>query len=281
MIDSHLLRNVCRYVALDVLHAQAKLCRRMSLLERNRVQILNFHEVRPAHQMGLDRLIRALAQSHTFVSYSDALDRMWTGRIDKPYIAMSFDDGFKSAMHATSILKRHGIKACFFVCPSIIGERDPCKVKSFCVERLLTYPQEFMTWTDVENLVKAGHEIGSHSMDHPVISALPETAADEQIEESFAVLKRRIGSARHFAWPFGLFHHFNARGARATFEVGFESCASAERGCHTAQVERRALCVRRDNVVASWPTSHVMYFMARNARSASNADGRWPDGWEL
>jgi peptidoglycan/xylan/chitin deacetylase (PgdA/CDA1 family) len=281
MITSQSLRDAARHVALDVLHAQAKLSRQMAALKRNRIQILTLHEVLPSERMDLDRLLSDLARSHSFLSYSDALDRMWNGRIDKPYVAITFDDGFKSAVEASAILKRHGIKGCYFVCPSIVGERDPRKVKAFCVERLLTFPQEFMTWMDIENLAKDGHEIGSHSMDHAVISALPETAVVEEIGQSFEVLKRRIGSTRHFAWPFGRFRHFSERGARATFDVGFESCASAERGCHTVPLSQRSLCVRRDNVAAKWPTSHVMYFMARNARPASDGAGRWPDGWKL
>ena len=86
------------------------------------------HTLPADEERGFRRQIELLlARGQRLVSYSEAVDRVLTGRIDAPYIAFSFDDGFESCRWAGVILREYGTPACFFVCPSIIGETDPIR----------------------------------------------------------------------------------------------------------------------------------------------------------
>ncbi len=144
-------------------------------------------------------------------------------------------------------------------------------------------PTEFLSWDDVETLLKEGHEIGSHTMTHPNLARLPVQEVQYEVGESFELLTERIGSIEHFSWPFGRFFHFSPVAARTVFDAGYKSCASAERGCHVTTSEKQVadLCLRRDHMVAGWPIDHAFYFMARNSRTASMRCDRWPPEWNV
>lgn len=252
-------------------------------LDRPRVQVLMVHDIGESGEAEFTRLIETLAQRHRFISYSDAVDRILTGRIDAPYLSVTFDDGLISTRIAARVLSRFGISACFFLVPPFVGETDARKIEEYCRKGLNISPTGFINWDDVEELLRNGHEIGGHSMTHTVFSSLSESALRDEVGGSYRDLKRRFGAVRHFAWPFGHFSHFSAQAARIVFETGYESCASAQRGCHVTGVEGppRDLCVRRDLVVVGESTAHLLYFLARNGLRADAAANHWPAEWKV
>lgn len=247
-------------------------------LARPRVQLIYIHHTFEDEAENLDRLLRQLSKHHEFVSHSEAVRRVLSGRIDAPCIGISSDDGFKNNLIAAEILQRHGIKACFFINPAVVGERDPERIRRHCEGSLQMPPIEFLDWDDVERLLKAGHEIGAHTMTHFNIAAAPEQRIVEDMEQCRAILKQRCGIAEHFAFPFGRFEHFSEVGRRAVFAAGFTSCASAERGCHiaTPNLAPERLCLRRDNVVLGWSLRHIQYFLSRSARRAHQSNDLFP-----
>jgi peptidoglycan/xylan/chitin deacetylase (PgdA/CDA1 family) len=254
-----------------------------SALSKERVQFLYLHHVVKDEADSFRLLLRALLNTgHRFIAYSEAVERVLKGNIDGgPHVSFSFDDGLKSCLRAARIMSEFGAKGCFFVCPSMIGETDPQKVEEFCFKRLNKPPMEFLSWEDVGTLLEEGHEIGAHTMTHLNLAEIPIDQMQEQIGGSFDALAERVGKPKHFSWPFGRFSHFGAVPAKTVFGAGFESCASAERGCHVARSEKQKieLCIRRDHVVADWPLNHTLYFMARNSLRASAHNDKWPPEW--
>src|SRR5699024_1017343 len=81
-------------------------------LKKNRVQNLYFHFLPESETDNFRKLIRRLSEDHYFLSYSDAIMRIKSGEIDKPYLSISFDDGFESNRLAAEILAEEGISAC-------------------------------------------------------------------------------------------------------------------------------------------------------------------------
>lgn len=275
-------RGVLRHIALSTLSTSHRITGGMaSALSRDRVQFLYMHHVFEDEEDSFRSLLQALSLEHRFVSYSEAVDRVLSGDIDGPYLAVSFDDGLKNCLSAARIMGEFGITACFFVCPPMVGETDYQKIKEFCFQELGMPPTEFLSWDDVETLLREGHEIGSHTMTHPDLARLSVQQVQDEVGESFEVLTDRIGEVKHFSWPYGRFFHFSPAAARTVFDTGFRSCASAERGCHVTNSEKQEtdLCIRRDNVVAGWPINHSLYFMARNSQRASVRCDQWPPGW--
>ena len=241
-----------------------------------RVQVLYLHHLWPAEMEPFKVLLRILSSNYTFLSYSDAFARIASRSIDRPYMTFSADDGFKDNIYIAEILEEFGAKAAFFVCPRIIGERDTGQIRRFCAQRLHCPESVFLDWPDIEQLLKHGHEIGSHTQRHANLAQCSADEAREEIEKSREDLGARCGPITHFAWPYGRFSDFNGRARDLVFDAGYHSCASAERGCHRPQrkgSEQRDLCIRRDHVVAKWPPSHILSFITRNALcTADSAD---------
>jgi peptidoglycan/xylan/chitin deacetylase (PgdA/CDA1 family) len=239
------------------------------------------HHLQPDEIGPLRKLLKRLKEDHCLIIYSDAVEKIKRGNIDRPYITITFDDGLKSSLRASQIIKEFGTRACFFICPSVIGQKDDQKIKEFCSQKIHRPPMEFLNWDDVEILMKEGHEVGSHSMNHENLGGLPIDRIQAEIVESFEILRKRIGGVRHFAWPYGRFSEFTPAAARIVFETGFQSCASAERGCHVLKREGDdfSLCIRRDPIMAKWPLSHILYFLSRSSKRASILDNQWPLGW--
>ena len=105
-------------------------------LEVPRVQFLYIHHVFKDEEKPLDILLKRLSRHHQFITYNDAVNKILTGTIDKPYITFSSDDGFKNNLRAAEILNRYDAKACFFINPGIVGETNFDKIKKYCTDIL-------------------------------------------------------------------------------------------------------------------------------------------------
>lgn len=276
-------RNPMRRTTLSLMSRLYRMRRIIpSALDTPRVQFVYLHDIAEHEENDFRDLIAVLGKNHRFISYSEAVDRIRNNLIDAPYLSISFDDGFKSCIRATRILNEFGIKSCIFICPPIIGETDSQKVNYFCNQRLFVSHNEFLSWDDVGNIISDGHEIGGHTITHPNIAQLSIHEMEYEIGHCFKLLIEHLGQVRHFSWPFGRFHHFSARAANIVYDSGFESCASAERGCHTkATPELVKLCIRRDNLQANWPIDHILFFLARNILKPLPRNDGWPKQWHI
>ncbi|HVF40306.1 MAG TPA: polysaccharide deacetylase family protein [Gemmatimonadaceae bacterium] len=244
----------------------------------NGIHFLYLHHVPQNELDDFRRLVSTLGRDYRFLSYSEAVRRIAGAEIDDRYVALSFDDGLACTLKAADVLSERGISACFFLVTSIIGVNDSEAVARFSHDRLGLSPAKFMEWQDIDWLLASGHEIGGHTRTHANLGLVSDADAASEIEGCFDDLRRQIGAPVHFAWPFGRFAAFSAHAAATVFQAGFKSCASGERGCH-AFVHRsdpQQLCVRRDLVAASWPASHIRYFLRRSRRRASPLDNLWP-----
>ncbi len=272
-------RTITRGLALHGMSTLYKLTGRMDALERNRVQFIYLHHLFPEEEESFRNLIRALIRNHRLVSFSEAVDRVKTGNIDKPYACFSFDDGLQQNLPAGKILAEFGVSGCFFICPSFVGETDRRKLKEICENRFAMPAMDLLSWKEVEEMVKDGHEIGSHTMNHPVLARISKAQMQNEIAESREVLTRRLGQVKHFAWPEGRFFHFTPAAAEAVYNAGYDSCVSAERGCHISQPSMPNFCIRRDYISARWPLGHSFYFLAKNSLTAVEGNHGWPQDW--
>lgn len=266
------IRSFVRNIALDMLSLKFELSDFRAELEKPRIQFLYIHHIFEDEAENFSKLLKELAKYHSFISYSEAVNKILNNEIDKPYIAFSSDDGFKNNLIAAKILNEFNIKACFFINPDTIGMKDFSQIKIFCKNRLLLPPIEFMDWDDVNRLLKNGHEIGSHTMGHINVAITNTSQVKENLIQSKDILDKRCGNIAHFAYPYGRFFHFHQEALNLVFETGYSSCASAERGCHIApgrKLKTEELFIRRDLVIGDWNIKHVKYFILKNAINAS------------
>ncbi|HEU5317277.1 MAG TPA: polysaccharide deacetylase family protein [Chloroflexota bacterium] len=109
---------------------------------------------------------------------------------DKPLV-LTFDDGWETQFHnAAPVLQAEGVPATFFVITRFLGQIPG-----------------YMSWDQVRTLKELGHDIESHTQNHPSVDKLyaeDAGAALAELWESLAVLERRLGhSQRLFAYPNG------------------------------------------------------------------------------
>lgn len=275
-------RRVLRHVAVGGLAVGAGVTGRTSKgLQRPRVHLVYTHSLPVRFERQFDRLLGKLKEHHDLVGYSEAVRRLREGRFARPTVAFSFDDGFASNVRAAEILERHGATGCFFVCTGLVGLTDPDDVRRFFRMPKATL-QSAMTWSDLDRLRSSGHEIGGHTVSHRDLASLTTDEIDFEIGASFSTLQRHLGDVKHFAWPYGRFDNFTPSAARATFDAGYETCASAERGAHIEQAGMvpHRLCLRRDHLMPQWGSRQSMYFIGASARASTAEMNGWPPGWD-
>jgi peptidoglycan/xylan/chitin deacetylase (PgdA/CDA1 family) len=266
------LRGKLRTYVLDGLSVWDKLKGIEHELNKPRIQFLYIHHVFRDEEIGLEKLLKKLSLHHEFLSYSDSVTKILEGKIDKPYICISSDDGFKNNIKAAEILNEYNAKACFFINPFIVENKSFDDIKEHCKKRLNFPPVEFMNWNDIERIQKMGHEIGSHTMQHINVAITEKANFIEDCNRTFEILQKQCGEAKHFAFPYGRFFHFNEIGREIVFNSGFISCATAERGCHINHdrlLLKEELYIRRDHVILDWNINHVFHFLANNSKRAN------------
>ncbi len=266
------IRNKLRKYALDSLCLLEKINGIQHELNRPRIQFLYIHHVFKDEEIAFDRLLKKLSLNHEFLSYSESVAKIQEGKIDKPYICISSDDGFKNNIKAAEILNDYNAKACFFINPFIVGNTSFHEIEKHCKNRLNFPPVEFMNWDDIEKIQKMGHEIGSHTMEHINVSITEKNIFIDDCNKTFEILTKQCGEAKHFAFPYGRFFHFNEIGLEIVFKSGFISCATAERGCHINHdrlLQKEELYIRRDQIILDWNIDHIFHFLANSSKSAN------------
>jgi peptidoglycan/xylan/chitin deacetylase (PgdA/CDA1 family) len=225
-------------------------------------RILVYHWVHDGERERFAQQLAALAREYEPVSLSEGVGRLRAGALGGKELAITFDDGFRSAFaNGASALAEHGFRACFFLVTDLVGASTE-RAERICRERLhLRRPLEPLAWTDVERLLELGHEIGSHTRTHRELVSLAADELADEVAGSRAELERRLGRApAHFAAPYGDRERFSPAVSEAARSAGYDTCLTAQRGRNVPSSDPYAL--RRDNAVAAWPLRHVRYFLA-------------------
>jgi peptidoglycan/xylan/chitin deacetylase (PgdA/CDA1 family) len=235
----------------------------LSLLPRTPgpgVRIVHYHYVFDDERERFRQQLAFLAREFTPVSLSQAVERLRLGRTDGDEIVVTFDDGFRNQLdNAAPLLAEEGFSACFFLVTDLLGA-SPESVQEFCRERLhLPLAVEPLDWDGAARLLELGHEVGSHSRSHPVLTEVSPDELAEELTSSRDELSLRLGAVRHFSVPYGTRGRFSERVAEAARTAGYESCATAIRGRNTSALDLYAL--RRDHLSARWPLREVEYFL--------------------
>jgi peptidoglycan/xylan/chitin deacetylase (PgdA/CDA1 family) len=88
-----------------------------------------------------------------------------------------------------------------------------------------------LSWDDVREIVRLGHDIGSHTVTHADLGTLDETQARAELVESKRVLEEQTGRrVRWFAYPYGGRHNFCLDYLPLVREAGYEACFSGYGG---------------------------------------------------
>ena len=108
--------------------------------------------------------------------------------LNKRYVLITFDDGYKDNLAAARVLKKHGFKAIFFIAAAHIGKTLD--------------DVEMLDEADIKELVNMGMVIGSHSYKHINLLKLSRDEAYNQIKKSIDILSK-FYPVEDIAYPFG------------------------------------------------------------------------------
>jgi peptidoglycan/xylan/chitin deacetylase (PgdA/CDA1 family) len=119
-------------------------------------------------------------------------------------VILTFDDGSRTVLrHALPALAQHEIMATQFLVADAIGGTNHWDVRSRGEA-----PDALMDTSEVRDWLSAGQEIGSHTLTHRNLTAIPESEAKEEIVASKKKLEDLFGIAiRHFCYPYGKWSH--------------------------------------------------------------------------
>ena len=134
-----------------------------------------------------------------------ALSAAADGRLDRATAFLTFDDGFRDNFEtALPLLREYGFGAFVFVLPPLVDcggalgwvevaadlRRHPATMRS-------------VTWPMLEQMKEGGFEVGSHTLTHSHLPELGGDALREELWESRARIKERLGACDTLAYPFG------------------------------------------------------------------------------
>jgi peptidoglycan/xylan/chitin deacetylase (PgdA/CDA1 family) len=99
-----------------------------------------------------------------------------------------------------------------------------------------------LRWKQVEEMHAHGIEFGAHTVNHPILTSIPEEAAAREISESKRCIEERLQvPVKHFAYPNGLASDFNETTKRLLKQAGFSTAVSMLFGTNSATTDRYEL----------------------------------------
>ena len=168
----------------------------------------------------------AVTEEQTF----DALE--YGARLPAKPVMITFDDGYRDVLwHAAPVLHRLHMPATEFVITSRISGPD----------------SSFLTWPELIRLERLGIEIGSHTVTHADLSALPAADAFRELRDSRRVLEEHLHRiVRSLAYPYG---KTSAAVVALARKAGYVLAMTTEPG--TRQSARKPLLLRRVEILDS------------------------------
>jgi peptidoglycan/xylan/chitin deacetylase (PgdA/CDA1 family) len=138
-------------------------------------------------------------------------------------VAITFDDGFASVLElAFPILSEVGLVGTVFVVTGYADTGRP--LDWFDATNADESDVRGLSWSELERLVGAGWEIGSHTRTHPRLPQLHDDALTSELSGSREACERALGrTCRSLAYPFG---DVDERVVAATRAAGYEAAAA-------------------------------------------------------
>ncbi|MES2200711.1 MAG: polysaccharide deacetylase family protein [candidate division FCPU426 bacterium] len=169
-------------------------------------------------------------QSVTLEQAAQFLEGKTQGLPEHP-VMLTIDDGYRSGWQiAGPVLQSYGFKAVYFL-----------------IEGQLELTPSFLAWSDVRELLAAGHQVGSHTLRHsnlakPLRSEESRDYArrlDTELQESRRRLERRLGlTLTALAYPYGA---FNPVVEAAALKAGYGTLFTATSGINLAGEGRHSV----------------------------------------
>jgi peptidoglycan/xylan/chitin deacetylase (PgdA/CDA1 family) len=149
---------------------------------------------------------------------------------------ISFDDNFRNWHTCLDAIAECGVTCTFYTNTGPF--RDvACRttIEDYFDRIGYAGDRQTLSRAELRAIAEAGHTIGCHTHNHPVLSSLPRSEWDSEILLSKRILEDVVGSAVvDFSYPFGMRRHFSEDLRAYCAEAGFATIATGLSGQHHA-----------------------------------------------
>lgn len=160
------------------------------------------------------------------VSLAELHRILQTGQAPPPRtVAITFDDCYRDNLFAARVLAEHGLPATFFLPSKYVGT-DHVFEWDKGLRRM-----DNLSWDEAKEMVRLGHEIGSHTVSHADLGAIDPDEARIELHDSKRTLEETLQRPiRWLAYPYGGRNNFRPQYLQLAYELGYDSCFSGYGG---------------------------------------------------
>jgi peptidoglycan/xylan/chitin deacetylase (PgdA/CDA1 family)/predicted ATP-grasp superfamily ATP-dependent carboligase len=172
-----------------------------------------------------------LARGYRAVTFSEAVAAPRAAKA----LVVTFDDGYHSVIdQGLPVLQRLGVPATLFMPSAFVGAQ---RLRWPGIDQWLDGPfaDELapVSWADLQSLVDAGWEIGSHTRTHPHLTELADDELNDELQDSRTALEDGLGRrCRSLAYPYG---SVDRRVIAAAQRAGYEAAGALPIGFGQAE----------------------------------------------
>jgi peptidoglycan/xylan/chitin deacetylase (PgdA/CDA1 family) len=135
------------------------------------------------------------------LTLTESEHRRAAGTLPERSVVFTFDDGYESVRRAARILAHHGFPGTVFVVTDYVGSATP--MSWFGVEHEPPERMHSLDWDELQELRGAGWEVGSHTLNHPLTTALTDAELEQQLAGSRRAIEHRLGACSSLSYPYG------------------------------------------------------------------------------
>jgi peptidoglycan/xylan/chitin deacetylase (PgdA/CDA1 family) len=199
--------------------------------DQDSVYVLMYHRVNSFRKDELsvppDRFRKQVEWLHMHGFRNTRMAELESGSMVKgdngPRVIFTFDDGYEdNYTDAYPILREHGYTAVLYLPFDYIGTSKMHPRDTW--ESGRAEHNQLLNWNQVEEMLKDGMEIGSHTIGHEDLTRMPPEQAKREIFESKQALEQKLQvEITSFCYPGGYFEEEHARWVQ---EAGYLSACT-------------------------------------------------------
>lgn len=165
-----------------------------------------------------DQLGGLVRRGYRGATFSESITGTHAGKT----LAVTFDDAYRSVVElALPVLREYELPGTVFAPTAYIGSEIPMHWPGIDRWHGTAHETELIpcSWPELERLIEAGWEVGSHSRTHPRLPELTDDDLITELTDSRLECEERLGVAcRSIAYPYGA---VNDRVADAVAAAGY------------------------------------------------------------
>ena len=226
-------------------------------LLRGRAIVVAFHSITPERSDGalrcslrdFQRYCAFFAKHMKTERFTGLVGQLAQRRPLEGEVVITFDDGYAdNAELAAPVLKRWSLPATFFVTTGFMESQQ-----QVFWDKDAGLESRWMSWEQVIQLAREGHEIGAHTVGHADLEVASLTETESELRRARDEIQARIGTAPiHFAVPFGRAFPSLDQAIGVARSLGYKSVSLCRGGIVTPTDNPMRL--------ERWPVSPGQYF---------------------